>query len=58
MAFTTATRAQKEALKGALINATKLVEAAMDAQPAKSADVDAELSKVTAAISGLTGSGS
>lgn len=58
MAFTDATRAEKEALKGALINATKLVESAMDAQPAKASDVDAELTKVTDAITGLTGGGS
>jgi hypothetical protein len=53
MAFATTTKANQEALKGALINATKLVEAAIDAQPAKAADVDAALAKVTATITAV-----
>lgn len=55
MSFATSTREQKEQLKKALINATKLVEVAIDAQPGYSAEITEALVAITVAIEGVGG---
>lgn len=51
MAFTKATKAQKQALRDAIVNATKVVEQAQEfGQPGTAVLVDAQLTKLKTAL--------
>lgn len=51
MAYASATKAQKQALRDAAINATKVIEQAQEfGQPGASASVDAQLTKLKSAL--------
>lgn len=58
MAFTTATKAQKQALRDALVNTTKLVEQVQEfGQPGFAGSVDAQLAKLKTAMDAVSGRG-
>lgn len=59
MAYLAATKAQKQSLRDALINATKIVEQAQEfGQPGASAQVDTPLTTLKTALDAVVSAGS
>lgn len=59
MAYASATKAQKQALRDAAINATKVIEQAQEfGQPGAAASVDAQLTKLKSALDAVVSAGS
>lgn len=59
MAYSAATKAQKQALRDAIINATKVVEQAQEfGQPGMSAQVDTPLATLKTALDAVVSAGS